>query len=274
MCYAGAVTTPGLWEFPLLLPRHAFSVRDAARAGDIWRAFQEVAVEGSSRAGWPPLRYRAEGVAFVVRTMTVEHGLEALYGEPLQAQTWVRRFRRDTFSTREVRLTSSRGLIAKGTQEWVHVNQQLQPCRASRAFIDAFPVVSREGDPSARMPEATDEPGSERIFEFETWFTWMDPLDHVNHPAYVDFCDEALARVAVAAGLRPVDLRPRAETVTYSRGIVAPERVRVVTRRVGRAEDATVFEHRVFVGSTLCAKARTVRDMANGEHDALFAAFD
>ncbi len=274
MCYARAVTTPGLWEFPLLLPRHAFSVRDAARAGDVWRAFQEVAVEGSTQAGWPPLRYRAEGIAFVVRTMTVEHHLEVLYGEPLRAQTWVRRFRRDTFSTREVRLSSDRGLVAKGTQEWVHVNHRLEPCRASRAFIDAFPIRTCEDDPSARMPESTDEPGRERVFEFEAWFTWMDPLDHVNHPAYVDFCDEALAQVVAEAGIRPVDLRPRAETVTYSRGIIAPERIRVLTRRIGRTQHATVFEHRVLVGSTLCAKARTVRDMADGNHDALFAAFD
>ncbi len=257
-----------------MLPRHAFSVRDAARAGDVWRAFQEVAVEGSSRAGWPPLRYRAEGIAFVMRTMTVEHGLEALYGEPLCAQTWVRRFRRDTFSTREVRLRSDRGLIAKGTQEWVHVDHRLAPCRASRGFLEAFPIVSRDDDPSATLPQWTHEPGEDRSFEFDAWYTWMDPLDHVNHPAYVDFCDEAIARVVAEAGLRPVDLRPRAETVTYSRGIVAPERVRVTTRRLGRAADATVFEHRVWVGETVCAKARTVREMADGASEALFAAFD
>ncbi|MEM9070232.1 MAG: hypothetical protein AAGE52_17125 [Myxococcota bacterium] len=263
----------GVWAFPFVLPRHAFSVRDAARAGDIWRAFQEVAVEGSSRSGWPPLRYRAEGVAFVVRTMTVEHGLEALYGEQLTGRTWVRRFRREMFSTREVRLTSPRGVIAKGTQEWVHVSQELVPTRARQDFIDAFQVVDI-GDGGAELPKHDGSEGPEHIFRFEAWWTWMDPLDHANHPAYIDWCDEGISRVMVRSGLAPVQLRPRAERVTYSRGVVAGEEVSLTTRRLGLTpERDVVFAHEVRKDDILCARATTVRTLASGDPETLAAAF-
>lgn len=248
-----------------MLPRHAFSVRDAARAGDVWRAFQEVAVEGSTRAGWPPLRYRSEGAAFVMRTMTVVHHREALYGEPLTARTWVRRFRREMLSTREVRLASSRGPIASGTQEWVHVSKDLAPTRASKALVDAFPVVEVEGEQPAELPKHVPLDGPVHVFELEAWHTWMDPLDHVNHPAYVDFCDEASSRVISDAGLIPVQLRPLAEKVTYTRGVVARERVRVETKRIGSLGSAVVLEHALTVGDAACAKVTTVRDLANGE---------
>jgi len=78
---------PPLQRFPATLPRHAFSARNAARAGDLWRSLQEVAVEASTRVGWAPMRYRAEGSAFVMRTMTVDHVREARYGEALVART-------------------------------------------------------------------------------------------------------------------------------------------------------------------------------------------
>lgn len=247
-----------------MLPRHAFSVRDAARAGDVWRAFQEVAVEGSSRAGWPPLRYRSEGAAFVMRTMTVVHHREALYGEPLTARTWVRRFRREMLSTREVRLTSSRGKIASGTQEWVHVSKELAPTRASKELTDAFPVIDVEGETAAELPSFDALEGPTHTFEFEAWHTWMDPLDHVNHPAYVDFVDEATSRVMADAGLPPVQLRPIAEKVTYTRGVIARETVRIETRPIGRIADAVVLAHEVFVGDASCAKITTVRDLAEG----------
>src|SRR5690606_5119242 len=81
-------------EFPVRIPRHAFSPREAARAGDIWRVMQEVAVEGSTRCGWSPERYREAGIGFVVRTMTCVHDREAVFGEPVSARTWVSEFRR------------------------------------------------------------------------------------------------------------------------------------------------------------------------------------
>ena len=107
---------------------------------------------------------------------------------------------------------------------------------------------------------ATPREGVPFRFEVEAWWTWMDPLDHVNHPAYVDWCDEGISRRMAAAGLAPVTLQPVAETLTYFRGVVAGERVDVVGRLVGAtAAGNAVIEHRIERGETIYAKGRSVR---------------
>ena len=207
------------------------------------------------------MRYRAAGAAFVIRTMTVVHHAEARYGEALTGRTWVRRFRRGMLSTREVRLDAARGPIASGTQEWVHVSPELSPVRASPELVEAFPLHDEPDSPPAELPEvATPREGVPFRFEVEAWWTWMDPLDHVNHPAYVDWCDEGISRRMAAAGLAPVTLQPVAETLTYFRGVVAGERVDVVGRLVGAtAAGDAVIEHRIERGETIYAKGRSVR---------------
>ena len=55
-------TPPESLSFPVTLQRNSFGPRLTARAGDVWRAFQEIAVVASTAAGWPPSRYR-EGIS-------------------------------------------------------------------------------------------------------------------------------------------------------------------------------------------------------------------
>lgn len=252
------------------LPRHAFSARDAARAGDLWRGFQEVAVEASTAAGWPPSRYRDEHVAFIVRSMTVVHAREASYGERLTGRTWVSRMRREMFSTREVRIVGEGGLLASARQEWVHVAAEhnvLEPARGSAALLDAFqPEPAPDGDTSPELaaiatPIATPIDGRPpHVFELEAFHTWMDPLDHANHPAYVDWADEALSRALASAGIAPIELVPVAEEATFKSGVVAGERVRVETRATGlTAAGDLVCAHQVRVADRVCATVTTVR---------------
>lgn len=272
-----------MFEEPILIPRHAFSVRDAARAGDVWRAFQELAVDASTARGWPPSRYREEGAAFIVRSMCVRHALEPFHGEPLVGRTWISRVRRDTFSTREVRLVSrERGLVATGRQEWVHVRDHtssggsIEPARASEALKASFPAaIVPDGD--TLLPELPSvaqkiEGAPVHAFEFEAWWTWMDPLDHANHPAYLDWCDEALSRVLVARGASPVGLTPVAEELIFRHGARAGERVRVESRLLGlSAEGDAVVDHRIFANDALSATGTTVRRMRGEEGAASLA---
>ena len=261
-------------SFPIHLPRHAFSSRDSARAGDIWRCFQESAVEGSTRVGWSPARYREAGSAFVVRSMTVVHCQEAQYGETLEATTWVANFRRGILTTREIRLNGPRGLLASATQEWVHVTGGLRPVRASAECQAAFPV--EEIEPSPTLPICVEEIDSQTSeFTFELWHSWMDPLGHANHPMYLDWCDEALCRGMHQAGLDPVGLRPVAERVTWKLGVEAPDRVSVMTTVKGvTALDEVVFEHRIINSEQkLCATAVTVRGLAGVSGRLLLQAF-
>ena len=257
-------------ETSVHLPRHAFSARDAARAGDVWRAFQEIAVEASTKVGWPPSRYVDEGAAFIVRSMLVVHHAEASYGEPLTGFTWVSRMRREMFSTRECRITSARGPIASARQEWVHVSSTLEPTRGSPALLAAFPAEGdREGDESPSLPliatpYAAHEP---HVFELDAFWTWMDPLDHANHPAYLDWCDEATSRALAAAGIAPLRLVPVAEEVAFKSGVVGGQRVRVETVVRGLTESSdVVLSHRVLVGTQLSSTATTVRRIL-GEPD-------
>lgn len=250
-------------EFPVLLPRNAFGPRETARAGDLWRAFQDAAIVGSTRRGWPPERYREHGCAFVVRGMVVVHHDEARFGEPLLARTWVSSFRRGTLTDRQVRIVAGDRPIASATQRWVHiVLPDLKPVRAAPDLERSFVVVEGEADAALPAFEPLAE-GPERALSFEAWHTWMDPLGHANHPAYVDWADEALSRWIAEAGADPQSLRPLAEEVTWRSGVMAPERVTVRTSLAGRTDGAAVLRH-VFEGGDgrLCAEATTVRGLA------------
>jgi len=259
----------GLFESTFHLPRHSFSPRDVARPGSLWRACQDAAVDASVAGGWPPERYRVAETAFVVREMTVLHHRESTYGEPLTARTWVSRLRRQLLSTREVRISSAAGPIASATQEWVHVSAELKPLRASPEMVDAFPTREDLGG-SVTMPvfEAIEGAPVHRS-TLRPWHTWMDPLNHVNHPMYVDFADEALARVAVAAGIPEYSVKSVAEMATFRVGVSADAEVEVQSQLTGTTEaGAVAVSHRIVgkaadgAGDILYAQVVTVRTLS------------
>ena len=266
--------TNQVWEFPLTLPRNAFTARETARAGDIWRLCQDVATLASIRAGWPPSRFRIENVAFIVYKMTLLHQAETAYGRMLETQTWVSRLRRRTLCTREVRVRSDGQPIAAATQEWVHVDfETLKPRQGSLEAAAAFPETDIE--PSIAMPSFEELPGAEDEFGFEMWQTWSDPLAHANHPAYIDWCDEATSRRMLAKGLDPVLLRPIAEQVIFRSAVLPGDRVAVRTKRIGRIGiDSVVLKHSLETERGTAADATSVRGLAEGSGKALVAAWD
>lgn len=270
---------PGVETIPLCLPRHAANPRGVGRAGEVWRLCQDVAVQASIRAGWPPERYTRRGAGFVVYGMTARHLRELPYGEPLHAATWMRDFRKGILSSREVRLYGSEGPVAEATQRWVHVGPGFKPTRADPELVASFTLVDDLG-PNVGLPElATRQVGPERGFTFEVWHTWMDPLGHVNHPAYVDWCDEATCRALAARGVDPQRLVPVAEQVDWKRGAVAGQAVRVLSQAVGwTGQDDAVLEHRIVSATepdVLFATATTVRRVLDAGSepilDAMFA---
>lgn len=258
----------------LALPRNAFTPRDTARAGDIWRLLQDAAVQGSTRRGWPPERYQEARCAFIVRSMTVVHHREARFGETLTARTWVSSFRRDTFSDRQIRVDIGGRTVISATQAWVHVatEPELRPARAAPELAAAFGVVQVE--PDVTLPPFEERPCSASFgLSFDCWHTWMDPLAHVNHPAYVDWCDEALSRRLAEAGVDPSRLVPIAEEVRFRSGVVAPERVTVTSRVVG-VDGSTVAIATEIAGGDgrTCATALTLRGLLDGDLAALLTA--
>jgi acyl-CoA thioesterase FadM len=248
--------------FPVTLQRNAFGPRLTARAGDVWRAMQDVVVDQSSSVGWTPERYVEADLMFIVRTMTVVHRREVTVAEPLHGRTWVSRARRDMLFTREVRLFASAEVepLATATQEWALLTRALAPTRATKALYDAFTIV--EGFPSTELPSFVAQSHSWRATHaFSTWHVWMDPHGHVNHAAYVDYCDESLARAVAKVGLDAQALVPVAEAVHFKAAIGAQAEVVVETAFAGHAADAGVFTHRVMADGKLCATATTVRKL-------------
>jgi len=115
------------------------------------------------------------------------------------------------------------------------------------------------------LPPFDPEEGSPLTFALRPWHTWMDPLAHVNHPAYVDWCDEAISVAMADAGLDPISLQPVAEWVKWRSGVKAPDEVEVRTRVLGStAGGDVVCEHRISTGRDPSAIALTARRLENG----------
>ena len=262
-------------ESRMSLPRSAFTPREVARAGDVWRVFQDLAVAGSSAAGWPPSRYRERGCSFIVRAMRVVHHREIGYGEPLVGTTWPSRIRRAMFFRREGRLRSGGALVAAATQEWVTVaieaSHQVAIAPAPPDLASAFEVESRGG--SIELAERTDADAPSPFdalprafrFDLECFQTWTDPLGHVNHPQYVDWCDESVSRAMSAAGLDPIRLVPRAEEAKFKAAARAGDTVLIESERVGSTVDGAIrFVHEIScVGVAARTRlARVITDRA------------
>lgn len=266
--------TADVLHFVLRLPRNAFTAREVPRAGDLWRLCQDVATRASIEAGWPPARFRQAKVAFIVYKMTLLHERPTSYGAALDASTWVSRLRRRTLCTREVRVRVDGAPLASATQEWVHVDfESLKPRQADHATAAAFPEI--EVEPSVKMPAYEQRPGAETELVFDMWHTWADPLAHANHPAYVDWCDEATSLRMAEAGIDPVLLRPVAEQVAFRSAVLPGERVTVRTSRVGViGAEAVVLKHHLETDRGPAADATTVRGLADGSAEALIAAWE
>ncbi|MEM7135872.1 MAG: acyl-ACP thioesterase domain-containing protein [Myxococcota bacterium] len=252
-----------VWEFSVRLPRDAYTDRETARAGGVWRVCQDTATLASIASGWPPSRFRREGVFFIVYRMVVVHELEPAFGDALDATTWVSRLRRDMLSTREVRLRSEGTLVAAATQEWVHVDADTRkPKRAERSTAAAFPPVDVE--PSAVLPSFEKRAGASTSFEFRMWESWADPLGHANHPDYIDWCDEGTSRYLRERGVEPSRLRAVAEQVTFKDSVLPGEAVLVRTEQVGLyGDDAVVLKHRIETERGTAADATSIRRLAD-----------
>lgn len=214
----------------------------------------------SAAAGWPPSRYRDEGNAFVVRSMCVVHHRETMYGDALIGRTWVSRFRREMLTTREVRIDDAAGRVVTATQEWAHVSASLVPTRAPATLTAAFPVESVDETGAALPAVARPAAGSSTSVDLPIWELWADPLGHVNHPVYADFCDEALSRALRTRGELPARLVPVAEEIHFKGGVTPGDVVTVETEARGwTAAGDAVHHHRLRVGDRVAATATTVR---------------
>ena len=129
--------------------------------------------------------------------------------------------------------------------------------------MEAFPAVSID-EPMVKLPAvASAVQSSAHVWPFEVWHTWMDPFAHVNHPMYVDWCDESTSRCLLASGLDPQAMVPVADQVRFKRGLVGGTRGHVATELVGTtASGDAVLRHRIeTVAGEVAADSVTIRRM-------------
>lgn len=261
----GAPTAdPGVDSFRVVLPRRSVNPRGVVRPAEVWRMAQEVAVQAACKLGWPPERFRAQQTAFIVSEMTVRHLRELSYGERVVGSTWVHDMRRGTISHRQLQLDGTEGPFALATQRWVHVFQaedgSIHVGRANDALLQAFAPHPRP-EPLVELPafDPCDGPILP-AFEVEIWQTWMDSIGHLNHPQYLDFCDEALARAVLAAGGDPQAAVPVAERLSFRAGATAGDRLRVELQVIGqRGPEVALAATLTRQDGAICCQGTLVR---------------
>lgn len=217
-------------QYLLRIPRHACTPRDTARAGDLWRLVQDAAVQDATDRGWPPERFREAGTGFVVRELRAVHQREAGFGEELDVRTQIADARREILVRRETQIVG----VMRATADWVHIGPTGGPQRAPATLVAAFPPDAH-APPTPTFVEIEDSAISRPIpdFCFSPWWTEMDPLAHTNHPRYIDWADEALARALHRKGVDPVGVVPLADRVRFRLGARAIDAVTVSGRALG-----------------------------------------
>ena len=247
-------------QVELILPRHAFGPRETARSGEIWRSLQDIAVLASSRAGYTPRDYREQQIGWVMRSMTVRHLAEIQFGEPVVADTWISTFERDIFSNRQIRMSADDRPVVLADQRWVHVRlPDLRPVRASAELKVALGELLAPLE--LEVPQTHPIEGEiVHACTFDTWHSQMDPLGHANHPAYIDWVEEAWCRWLASRGFDPQQSYAVAESVTYRSGVVAPAPVTVQLELRGTTPSgAAVIEAEMSAGDRPVASAWAIR---------------
>jgi acyl-CoA thioester hydrolase len=193
-----------------------------------------------------------------VRSLVGVHRREARYGDLLHGFTAVSGVRRDTLLNRVTVLDN----VLHASVEWVHCGRDGAPTRAPADMLRDLrrPDARTHVTPDISLPTLPPvSPLSLPVLLLEPWWTEMDPVGHVNHPRYVDWADEAVARWLVPRGFDPVGVRPVADALTFRAGAAAGQRVEVRATLVAAAGDAAAFDIAVTADGARAAEGRIVR---------------
>ena len=184
------------------------------RAAALLRHAQDVAWLHSERLEYGRAWYEARGVGWVVR------GIDLLIDQPPQsnevitATTSLAGFRH-VMARRHTRLFTPNGrVIADAAIDWVMTDAEGRPSRFPAEFEAFVQRVSATFLP-IKIPATPHEGTSTRTVEIPLRTSDIDPLGHVNHAAWVEIVEEALAAAApvqLAAARRRIRLEYLAVT--------------------------------------------------------------
>jgi len=193
------------------------------RASTLLRYAQDVAWRHSEHLGFDRGWYQERGLGWVVRSLELHLHEPIPMGHTLRVSTAVVGHRR-IWARRlgACRLADGR-LAATVTTDWVLLDSRNRVVRIPADFGLAFanPEIRSE---IIRVPAA--EGAAERSIDLLVRASELDPLDHVNNAAYVDWLDEALH----AAGWGAATRLPRTIRIEYLASAERGDDVRVELR--------------------------------------------
>jgi acyl-ACP thioesterase len=183
----------------------------ALRSSGYLRYAQDLAWRHSDAAGFHDAWYRERGLRWLVRALELDIVAPAPYGEPVHVSTEVIGWRRVWARRRsEVRLKEHEGPAAVALIDWVLLDAAGRPTRVPAEIADFF---SGEATFTPIRVELGEPDSSPDTRSFEVRPQELDPLDHVNNAAYLDYIEEHL----LAAGVEDARGIPRRYRVEYRR---------------------------------------------------------
>jgi acyl-CoA thioester hydrolase len=126
------------------VPENAIDVNRHVNHLEYLRWMQDLAIEHSAARGWAQERYQAAGIAWVVRSHSIEYLRPAFAGDALSLVTWVADLRsRSSLRKYLVWRTSDRQVLAQAETRWVLVDVGSGRARAIPDELrSSFEVVS------------------------------------------------------------------------------------------------------------------------------------
>jgi acyl-ACP thioesterase len=214
------------------------------RASALLRDAQDVAWQHSDQLGFDRQWYADRGLTWLVRgvELTVEARIPT--GIDLAVITRITGYRR-VLARRHTTFELPDGTRAAWARtDWVMLDRRGQPTRVPPEIPSRFP-----DPPPSFVPTRVDlpmPPDAALRWQFEVRRQDLDPLAHVNNAAYLDYVDEAVARLT--GGPRLLSATPRTYRLEYLAAAEPNARIDCHAWPVADAEPATVAVRLALVG--------------------------
>jgi acyl-CoA thioesterase FadM len=184
-----------------------------ARASALLRWAQDVAWIHSERRGFGREWYAERDLAWVVRGMELRMLAPIRTGTTVEVETQVVGFRR-VMARRRTEIRAPDGsLTALVVNDWVMTDvRRAAPARVPPEFPALFGVV-HEGFEPIRVALPATAPDAPRLAVVARAHE-IDPMEHVNNAAYLDWLDEAV-EIGGEAGMAAVGAMPRTYRAEY-----------------------------------------------------------
>jgi acyl-ACP thioesterase len=196
-----------------------------ARTSALLRYAQDIAWAHSEVLGFDRAWYRERGLAWLVRAAELHILGPIPLGTALDVRTAVVGHRR-VWARRRGEFRVADGLVAWLHTDWLLIDDRGRIARVPEVFGTTFPAPAMTAE-LGRVPLPPTPPDA-RSREFRVRPHELDPMDHVNNAAYLDWLEES---VLDAGG--NVDETPRRYGLEYAAAAGHAEDLRAETWRDG-----------------------------------------